>query len=211
MHCVIYITTKQPVNDYRQNLINIYLSKYTTNEIFDRTSLNGETDILESYFYGSITRNINFLLANDTSNRIKIFIETIDRRNSITHLEREVSIFFKDFIKLLKKHKIQHTEIKASISSEGEDLLFGEYEKFSTKFKSYLPEIPAGMYLLILTGLYTFIEQLLKDYYNKSPFCIQELFWSTMKNITLVFLSIIFWLVIKACNTKSNLSFKINK
>jgi hypothetical protein len=212
MNCIIHITTKQAVNTLNKSLENHLGTNMEVAEVFAQTSLS-EDDILanlqQQYFYGNINHSVNFLIANESANTIRIFVEGVNRRDNIDQLITGTNAVFQNVLQLFEKKKIKIKKASATIWSEGEEMLRGEYQKFWMKIKSFLPTISAGIYLTILTILYSIIQPYLKLSNNSSTTTIEGTLKSAIINLFLVAIAIFIWLLIKAASEKSNLSFKL--
>jgi hypothetical protein len=209
MNCILHIKTQQAVDDYSQNLMNYLGNNYTTQTIYGLSSLSGNATFLPLYFYGNTNQAVNFLIAKDSANTLRLFIEGVNRRDNIDQLVTGVKQIFQNIKSFLDDNNIKHNQISATIWSEDEEMLRGEYQGFWKKFKSFAPELPTGIYLSVLTITYSIIQPKVEATGNEPPTPIETTLKFAGVNLLVASIAILLWLLVKAVTKETNLSFKL--
>jgi hypothetical protein len=209
MYCILHIKTQQSVDDYSQILMNYLGNNHTTKTIYELSSVSGNATFLPLYFYGNTNQAVNFLIAKDSANTLRLFIEGVNRRDNIDQLVTGVKQIFQNIKSFLDENKIKYNQISATIWSEDEEILRGEYQGFWKKFKSFAPELPTGIYLSILTIIYSIIQPKIEATGNKPPTPIETTLKLAGVNLLLASIAILLWLLVKAITKETNLSFKL--
>lgn len=209
MNCILHIKTKEAVDDYSQRLINFLGNNHTTPTIYGLTSLSGNLTFLPLYFYGNTNQKVNFLIAKDSANTLRLFIEGVSKRDNIDQLVTGVRLIFQNIKSFLDDNNIKHTQISATIWSEDEEMLRGEFQSFWKKFKSFVPELPTGIYLSVLTIIYSIIQPKVEAKVGETPTPIETTLKFAGINLLVATIAILLWLLVKAWTKETNLSFKL--
>ena len=209
MYCILNIKTEQEVDDYSQRLMNYLGNNHSPQTIYGLSSLSGNTTFILLYFYGNTNHVVNFLIARDSANTLRLFIEGVNRRDNIDQLISGVKQIFQNIKSFFDDNNIKHKQISATIWSEEEEMLRGEYQGFRKKFKSFAPELPAGIYLSILTIIYSIFQPRIEATGIVPPTPIETTLKFAGINLLMVSLAILLWLFIKAITKETNLSFKL--
>jgi hypothetical protein len=206
MNCIVYFGKIQAkVGDFRPALVDYFGNINKTADIFNKTSINGDTCLLSTYFYGNTNQTVNFLFAQESENTLRVFIENQTKRDNLDQLINGVKHILGQLKSFFKKSKIECNEISATIYSEGEEVLTGEYQGFKKKLISLLPDIPTGIYLAILTVLYSLCQPKINSQIDEKNILLKN----TFINLGIILLSVSLWLLIKSATSKKNISFKI--
>lgn len=209
MYCILNIKTEQEVDDYSQRLMNYLGNNHTTQTIYGLSSLSGNTTFFSLYFYGNTNHVVNFLIARDSANTLRLFIEGVNRRDNIDQLISGVKQIFQNIKSFFDDNNIKHKQISATIWSEEEEMLRGEYQGFRKKFKSFAPELPAGIYLSILTIIYSIFQPRIEATGIEPPTPIETTLKFAGINLVVVSIAILLWLLIKTITKETNLTFKL--
>jgi hypothetical protein len=209
MYCILNIKTKQEVDDYSQRLMNYLGNNHTTQTIYGLSSLSGNTTFTLLYFYGNTNHVVNFLIARDSANTLRLFIEGVNRRDNIDQLISGVKQIFQNIKSFFDDNNIKHKHISATIWSEEEEMLRAEYQGFGKKFKSFAPELNAGIYLSILTIIYSIFQPRIEATGIEPPTPIETTLKYAVINLFIAAIAILLWLFIKAITKKTNLSFNL--
>lgn len=209
MYCILHIKTKEAVDDYSQRLINFLGNNHTTQTIYSLTSLSSNLTFLPLYFYGNTNQKVNLLIAKDSANTLRIFIEGVSKRDNIDQLVTGVRETFQNIKSFLDNNGIKHNKVTATIWSEDEEMLRGEFQGFWKKFKSFAPELPTGIYLSILTIIYSIVQPKIETKVGETPTPIETTLKYAVINLLVAALAILFWLLVKAWTKEANLSFKL--
>lgn len=209
MNCILHIKTDKAVDDYSQNLTSFFGNNHPTQTIYNLTTLAGNATFLPLYFYGNTNQTVNFLIAKDSANTLRIFIEGVSKRDNIDQLITGVKQIFQNIKSFIDNNDIKHKQISATIWSEDEEMLRGEYQGFFKKMKSFAPELPTGIYLSVLTIIYS-IFQPKNEVIGTDP---QKSFETNLRltgiNLLVAVIAILLWLIVKAATKETNLSFKL--
>lgn len=203
MKCFLYIQTEKGISEFRDKLIAFLGVNKTTAEIFDLTTLKNPEQFLPLYFYGKTNQTANFLFASDNEHQLRIFIEGF-KTDNLDQLVTETNHIFNNVKGFLKKNEISFSKVNATIWSEEDEILRGEYKSFWKRFKSNLPDLPTGIYLVVLNILYSAFQP--KG--DGSETTIENAMISIGINTGITASAVIFWLFIKA-GKDSEISFKI--
>lgn len=209
MNCILHIKTKETVDDYSQRLINFLGNNHTTQTIYGLTSLSGNLTFLPLYFYGNTNQTVNFLIAKDSANTLRLFIEGVTKRDNIDQLVTGVKLIFQNIKSFLDDNNIKHTQITATIWSEDEEMLRGEFQGYWKKFKSFAPELPTGIYLSVLTIIYSIVQPKIEAKAVDTPTPIETNLKFAGINLLVALIAILLWLLVKAWTKETNLSFKL--
>jgi hypothetical protein len=209
MNCILHITTKQAVDDYSQRLSHYLGNNHNASNIYGSTSLSSNSNLLPQYFYGNANHTVNFLIAKDSANTIRLFIEGVTVRDNIDQLITGVKMLFQNIKSFFDCNKIIYKQILATIWSEDEAMLRGEYQCFCTKLKSFAPELPTGIYLSVLTIFYSIFQPKIEANGIVPPTPIETTLKFAGINLIVATLAIVFWLLVKASSKETNLSFKL--
>lgn len=202
MNCLLNIKTWKDIKDYEDNLKGYLGNSDDFDKIYQQTSIKNVTYI--TYFYGRIDEKIISLFAKDTADTLRIFIEGVDKKDNLDQLVTGVKQVFNNVKYFLDKNKMKYSQISATIWSEGEEMLRGEYQDYWTKFKSFIPDIPTGIYLFVLTIIYSIVQPK-----EGTAITTESGVKSAGINMLIVVLAVLLWLFIKAYNKETNLSFRI--
>ncbi len=209
MNCILYITTRKPVEEFSKQLSSYLGRNHSVSSIYLQTSLSTNTNLLPQYFYGNANHTILYLVAKEDGYKIRLFIEGVNKRDNIDQLITGVKQLFQSIKSFLNSNKIGFKQISATIWSEDEEMLRGEYQSFWTKFKSNIPELPTGIYLTVITILYSIFQHKEVRSGDDSPSQFETNVKIAVINLLLTTAAIILWLLIKAIKRESNLSFKL--
>jgi hypothetical protein len=209
MNCILHIRTEQVVDDYSQRLSNYLGNTNTVTTIYGQTSLSANTNLLSQYFYGNANHTINYLIAKDSANTIRLFIEGVSKKDNIDQLVTGVKLLFQNIKSFLDNNKIKYSQISATIWSEDEEMLRGEYQNYWTKFKSFAPELPTGIYLSVMTILYSIVQPKVEATGTEPPTPIETTLKFAGVNLLVASIAILLWLLVKAAAKETNLSFKL--
>ena len=209
MNCILHIKTKQTVDSYSQRLMNYLGNNHATQTIYALSSLSDNVTFLPLYFYGNTNQAVNFLIAKDSANTLRLFIEGVNRRDNIDQLVTGVKQIFNNIKSFLDDNNIKQIQISATIWSEDEEMLRGEYQGFWKKFKSFAPELPTGIYLSVLTIFYSIVQPKVEANVSEPPTPIETSLKFAGANLLVALIAILLWLMVKAVTNETNLSFKL--
>lgn len=205
MNCILYITTAKDINNYEKQL-NAYLGNpITIQEVFNLTTLSATQNYLPFYFYGNTNQTVNYLFAKDSANTLRIFIEGVTQRDNLDQLVSGVEYVLNNIKSFLNRNEIKFNQVSATIWSEDEEILRGEYQSFWVKFNSSIPDLPTGIYLTFLTILYSIIRPIFEGISTT----VLKTIISALINLAIAILAVFLWLLVKACYKETNLTFKI--
>lgn len=207
MNCILQIKTDKTVDDYSQRLTNFLGNTHTTQTIYSQTTLSAKPTFLPLYFYGNTNQTVNFLVAKDSANTLRVFIEGVSRRDNLDQLVTGVKHFFQNVKSFLDNNDIKYSQISATIWSEDEEMLKGEYQSYWVKFKSFIPDIPTGIYLSVLTIIYSIVQPKVEGTEATTP--IENALKFALVNLLVAAIAILLWLFVKAFTKDTNLTFKI--
>jgi hypothetical protein len=202
MYCILYLKTNIDIDEFSNNLVQMFGERNSTEEIFAMTSLSG-TEFLPLYFYGVTNQTTNFLFSKETSNKLRIFVESVSKKDNLDQLVNGVRNHFINLNEFFDTYKIKLSDISGTIWSEEEEILKGEFQGYWKNFKSNIPDLPTGIYLSVLTIVYSIAKP------ADTTESIKSKIVTALINLLIALISIILWLFIKAGKKKENLVFKI--
>jgi hypothetical protein len=206
MYCILHISTNREVDDYKKGLVKFLGNNYQTQTIYEMTTLAENEIFIELYFFGNTNQKVNYLIAKEGGNTMRIFVEGVNRRDNLDQLISGATQIFQTIRKFLDKNKIKYKEIFATIWSEGEEMLKGEYKGYWEKFKLFLPEIPTGIYLTFFTIIYSIFKPATKE---GDIQLLEPKIGIIVLDLLVLALALLLWLLIKAYYKEPNLTFNL--
>jgi hypothetical protein len=193
MYGVIYVRTKQNVNDYSQKIKEYFGAGEHPRQVYGRTSLNYDyNDSYDpEYFYGKSSIAMNLLFSRHNSKTLRVFCEGKSLKGNISLLTKNLNELHSEFRSFSKTHNVCIKLISLQLYSEKEEVLTGSVTTLWTRMIEKVTILPATIYIAILTIVFISISR----YSHDSE---ENIAVSAFTKLIIVLVAVFIWLFINS-------------